>query len=61
MRTAEPPTRLRDFGTGQKVVLAGVERELVIKRIREDGYYELHHPSGAIAVTASAGHLAEEV
>ena len=59
MRTNEPPTRLRDFLPGQRVLLAGVERVLTIIRIRPDGYFDLTNPSGALSVTASGCHLCE--
>ena len=60
MRTNEPPTRLRDFLPGQRVLLAGVERVLTIIRIREDGYFDLTNQSGALAVTAAPCHLCAE-
>jgi hypothetical protein len=60
MRTAAPPTRLRDFPVGSKVILAGVERQLVVSEIRSDGYIELNY-GAHLSVTASPGHLAEAV
>lgn len=56
--TLKPPTRLRDFPVGSKVILAGVERQLVVSEIRDDGYINLKY-GAYLSVTASPGHLCE--
>ena len=58
--SAAPPTRLRDFPVGSKVLLAGIERQLVVSEIRSDGYIELNYGIH-LSVTASPGHLCEAV
>ena len=60
MKTETPTTRLRDFPVGTPVLLAGVERQLVVSDIRPDGYIELNYGQH-LSVTASPGHLAEAV
>ena len=56
MRTETPPTRLRDVPVGASVMLAGVERQLVVSDIRPDGYINLKY-GAYLSVTASPGHL----
>ena len=56
MRTEAPPTRLRDVPVGASVMLAGVERQLVVSDIRPDGYINLKY-GAYLSVTASPGHL----
>jgi hypothetical protein len=49
-----PRPRLRDYKIGDKLRLSGMERDVTITAVREDGYIDL-----APGVTACAGHLVE--
>lgn len=60
MRTNTPPIRLRDFPTGSKVLLTGVERVLTVGDPRPCGYIDLYNVSGHLSVTASPGHECKE-
>lgn len=60
MKTETPTTRLRDFPVGTPVLLAGVERQLVVSEVRPDGYINLKY-GAYLSVTASPGHLVEKL
>lgn len=60
MRHAEPKSRLADFPVGTRVTLEGVERPLIVSRIRDDGYVDLKNQAGFLSVTASSGHECKE-
>lgn len=55
-RINKPTKRLRHCPINSKVYLKGVDRELTVKRLRDDGYYELNNAAGYLSVTASPGH-----
>lgn len=60
MKSAIPKTRLADFAVGAKVTLAGVDRPLIVSRIRDDGYIDLKNQAGFVSVTASRCHEVKE-
>lgn len=55
MKSANPKTRLADFPVGTTVILEGVDRPLIISKIRDDGYVDLTNQAGFLSVTACAG------
>lgn len=61
MRVAKPTQHLRDIPIGQPVKLLGVERVLIVNKVRDDGYIDLHNKAGLLSVTASPGHEIEEI
>ena len=56
MRVNKPKRRLRMCEIGTRLMLVGVERWLIVSRLREDGYIDLINDRGYLSVTASPGH-----
>lgn len=59
-RINQPTLRLRDAPIGAKVKLAGVERVLELREIRDDGYRQLYY-GPYLSVTAAPCHEVEYV
>ena len=56
MRVNKPKRRLRMCEVGTRLMLVGVERWLIVSRLREDGYIDLINDRGYLSVTASPCH-----